>query len=476
MRYPAFIGGSATSQASVASGERTINWYVEPLTAAGAKNAAALYPTPGTALFSAATGAAPVRALFQQNDRVFAVVGAEFVEVDAAGGRTVRGTVALDTAPATITANGDGGGQVFITSGDVGYCFDLVTNAFTTVRASGARMGEMVGGYFFALDAATSTVWASDLLDGTVWSGASIAQRSQAPDKWKALKALNGELFIFGQATTEIWYNAGASPFPFAAHPSGVIDFGVAADFSIARVGGALAWLAQTTSGVGQVVLASGFQPKVISTYELHAAMAGYSRIDDAIGQAYEERGHVFYVLYFPTAGATWAYDLTTGVWAERGTWIAETASYVAWRPLYHAYAFGKLLAGDRETGDIHHVSTAYVTDVDDRPIRRVRRAPSLRVEDRRIRFSKLELYLETGLGAVSGQGSNPLVELNVSNDGGRTWHSAGTRSAGRLGEYLTTVAWRRLGSGVDRQFELVVSDPVPWRIVDAFLKMRGAP
>jgi hypothetical protein len=130
------------------------------------------------------------------------------------------------------------------------------------------------------------------------------------------------------------------------------------------------------------------------------------------------------------------------------------------------------LLAGDRETGAIHRLSVDLATDVDGRPLRRVRRAPGIRQESRRIRYSKLELYAETGLGTATGQGVDPQAELRVSTDGGRTWWSAGTRSAGRMGEYRATIAWRRLGSGVDTQFELIVSDPVPWRLIDAFLEV----
>ncbi len=90
------------------------------------------------------------------------------------------------------------------------------------------------------------------------------------------------------------------------------------------------------------------------------------------------------------------------------------------------------------------------------------------------VTFSRLELHMKTGIGLVSGQGSDPLVELRYSDDGGDTWTSAGLRSAGGLGHREAVVEWQRLGSSTDRVFEFIVSDPVPWRVIDAYLDMRA--
>jgi hypothetical protein len=64
-------------------------------------------------------------------------------------------------------------------------------------------------------------------------------------------------------------------------------------------------------------------------------------------------------------------------------------------------------------------------------------------------------------------------VELRISRDGGKTFFSAGTRSAGKQGEYRKRVRWTRLGSGRDNVFEIVCSDPIPWRIIAADLQVK---
>jgi hypothetical protein len=74
------------------------------------------------------------------------------------------------------------------------------------------------------------------------------------------------------------------------------------------------------------------------------------------------------------------------------------------------------------------------------------------------------------GLGTSTGQGQNPMAMLECSNDGGKTYGHEHTGSAGKMGEYSRRLRFNRLGLSRDRVHRLTVSDPVPWRIVDAFV------
>ena len=215
---------------------------------------------------------------------------------------------------------------------------------------------------------------------------------------------------------------------------------------------------------------APGYNPQRISNHAMEYQLSRYLRIDDATAWVYEDQGHSFYVLNFPSASATWVYDRATETWVEWLTWDSNTSSYTGWRPLFHVNAFGRHLVGDRLSGTIYYLDETSGTDVAGLLIRRVRRAPALSVEGQRIFYSSLELCLESGLWLSSGQGSDPQVILYYSNDGGKTFGSAGQRSAGAQGEYQTRVIWNRLGSARDRCFEAVMTDPIPWRLIDAYL------
>ncbi len=66
-----------------------------------------------------------------------------------------------------------------------------------------------------------------------------------------------------------------------------------------------------------------------------------------------------------------------------------------------------------------------------------------------------------------------PEVMLRLSNDGGRTWTCEMIRTTGKRGEYWRRVRWNRLGCARRRVFEVSVSDPIPWRIVGAYVESQ---
>lgn len=477
MQYKGFIGGSYPAAAVTLDAERTVNWFLEKSESRGATAPACLLPTPGvTTLATGASGAG--RGHFYMDGREFCVIGSAFYEVSNAGALTLRGTVTLESSPVTISSNGDGGGELFITSGTGGFLFRLSTNTLSSIAAlSGkAYMGDALDGYFLSLDGATSTVYASELLDGTTWNtGTVFAQRSAAPDPWVALKVLGNYVWLMGTQTSEVWYNEGGT-FPFTLHPSGRVPYGIAAPFSVAVGEAAIYWLGASRDGAGYVMRSTGFSPEKISTPAMELRIGEFAKISDAVGECYTMDGHSFYVLNFPVQGISWCYDSRSGQWHERGTWIAENNAYTSWRPRFIAHAFGQHRVLDASGNKLYRLGRDVGTDVEDRPIRRLRRAPALQQENQRIFYSSIEVDLEPGLGAVTGQGSDPQMALRYSNDGGKTWSPEIWRDAGALGEYSKRVRWVRMGQARRRVFEVSVTDPIPWRLTNAYLQIgQGA-
>ena len=476
MRAQGFIFGSNEAQAVTSDQQRTINWYVEPSTNPGATSEASLYPTPGvTSLVTA--DETPGRAHFYQSGREFAVIGPTLYEIDGAGVLTSRGTVGQDENPATISANGDGGNELWITSNTNGFIFDLTTDTLSQIAAMDGKctMGDFLEGYFLALDGATSTLYISNLFDGTTWdTGTDFAQRTVGPDPWVAMRVSGRYVWLLGEKTSEVWYNSGDT-FPLAFHPSGFVEYGCLAPWSVQTLEAAIIWLGTSASGDGRVLRAQGFEPKVLSTPAVEYAINNYDHPDGAQAFTYAESGHAFYVLSFDADGATWGLDvqLETAGWAERGTWKSETGEWVAWRPRWYARAYGEHRILDRESGDIYRMGAGEETDVDGRPIRRLRRSPCAMNENKRVFHSRFEVDLEAGLGDVSGQGADPQIMMRFSNDGGKTWSSERWRSAGKIGEYKHRVFWNRLGSARRRVYEVSVTDPIPWRLTAAYVDIE---
>ncbi len=104
--------------------------------------------------------------------------------------------------------------------------------------------------------------------------------------------------------------------------------------------------------------------------------------------------------------------------------------------------------------------------------IRRLRQTAHLSNSQMYQFFHSFQLDGETGVGLTTGQGSDPQVMLSWSDDGGHTWSAERWTSFGKSGEFRRRAMWRQLGRSRDRVWRIVVSDPVPWRFLQAIVNV----
>jgi hypothetical protein len=475
MKIPGFIGPSAVSSSLQASCERTRNFYLEPLPRS-AKNQAALYPTPGFTTFSTVSTVS-ARALYEMNEICLGVVGSTAYNIISTGAATSIGTVAQDGHQAQIASNGAVGGQFLFASGTNGYCYTTATSAFTQVLTGNCVQIGVLDGYGIALDPTISKIRLSNLNDLTTWDPTQFAQRGDAPDNWVAMVVNIPDIWLIGEQTGVVWYDAGAFPFPFAQRPGATFKYGIRAPWTLKSAGGTVIWLSHNAEGEGIVVQAVGYSPQRISTPELESEIAKFSEtvgIGDAEAMMFQYQGHTFYALTFPAARATRVYDLTTGVWVDWGKWLPAQTMYDIWAPRVHAHAFGKHLVGDRTTGTISFLDSTSSLESDGSVIRRERITPALFNENRQLSIRKTEIFIESGLGTISGAGSDPILTMATSDDGGHTFLPERRGSAGKIGEYMKRIQFWRGGLPRNRVHKIVVSDPIPWRLIDGFINNDG--
>ena len=459
-KYPGFVGPANPSQSYMAEYARLVNWYVEN---------GALMPCPGFNLFASVTPA-PIRGCFAQRDRAFFVAGFALYELFANGTTIQRGTVLADTNPVTFDANGDAGNQLWITSGGVGYIYDLTSDTLTVegVPATIVSMGGFLSGRFLYLDATTGAFYASAIYDGTTWDASMIAQ-SESGDPWRALIVTpDGLIRLLGETTSEAWADQGASPFPFSKIQEATIPYGIVAPFAWG-VDTALTWVAQNKQGRGIIVRSAGYQPTKLSSVAIDTTIQGYGTLSDTLVLSYQQRGQSVTMLSFPTGGQTWAVN-QEGLLHELASWDATSGSFQPSRIGCVLPAFNRLFVGDRLKGHIYEMGPQFSTDIGGGIIRRVRQPPRLSVDQRRFVTHSLEVVMDTGQGLVTGQGSDPQLMLETSVDGGKIFGNERWASTGRIGEFGTRVNWTRCGQARNRVDRFVATDPVPWRLVDCVI------
>lgn len=378
--FPGFIGASHELWSPNADAERTINLYPEILVAPGAqgKSRMALYGTPGVKPF-AQLGGGPIRAIFYQDDQLFAIAGPRLYELTRNGGLIYRGAVRDDGRPASISSNGPAGGQLFITSGGYGYIFNFNVNTLTTLTGTvpgfpvpdystpytprGVLMGAFCDGYFIALIDQSIMFQISSLEDGTEWDALDFAAVSASSDEIKALAVDHRELWLFGSKTTSVWYDSGNAGFPFQPISGAHIEHGIIAPWSVTRLDNTLFWVGGDERGAGIVWRAQGYTPQRVSTHAVEHALAECERMDNAIAWAYQERGHSFYVLYLPNWDTTWVYDVATQQWHERAHWDPTLMRWIPHVGRCYAYGWRKHLVGDRQSPTIYEMDQNTLED-----------------------------------------------------------------------------------------------------------------
>lgn len=367
-----FAGPANTLRVPNADAERTINLMVETTAPGRGKVPAYLIGTPGLRpRYTLEYGGRPVRGLFEQDGRAFAIDGQFFYELFADGSFANRGAVDGGVQPATMSSNGSAGNQIFATIDGTPYIYDLNTNAITNISSTldgDIAMGAFMDGYFFALKNNSRQFRISGLEDGLSWDPLDFAERSEGSDNIVALIRNHREIWLLGSQTTEVWYDNGDPDFPFAPIQGAFIEQGASNRDTVQRIDNTLMWLGKNTDGRGVVWRANGYTPDRVSNTAVEFALQrALSR--DSIGEqlprgwVYQEDGHLFYVLVIPQADTSWVYDVSTGLWHERARWDPNDCVWLPHVAGCHCFAFGKHLVGDRFTGVIYEQSMDLYTE-----------------------------------------------------------------------------------------------------------------
>jgi hypothetical protein len=465
-----FVGASYRERSSNLDAQACINFFPVIGESGTAKAVSALYGTPGTRpLLTLPTG--PVRGMHVPDDGSNAIVvaGGSVYRVSEEFTYTLIGTVDGTTDLVDFVDNGT---QIVIVTGASGYLVNLGTNAVTKISDEafyGASSADILDTFAIFNRPGTNQFYISGSNDIT-FDALDFASAESNAEPIVRLTVNHGELLLFKETVTELWRANGNADFPFGRDTNATIEQGCAAPWSVASMDNTVFWLGKNKEGGGIVWRLNGYTPQRVSTDAIEYAIAKYPAIADARAYAYQQEGHTFYVLTFPSGGATWVYDAATQLWHQRAYLDPDTGALGRHRSDCHMYYAGLHVVGDFETGDLYALDLDYCQDGTD-PMPSIRAAAYIGGPDYNwIIHNRLQVDFETGVGLVDGQGSAPLVLLDWSDDGGKTWSSQRRGSLGKTGEYLTRVFWTRLGRARARVYRVTISDPVKRVIMGAAL------
>lgn len=434
------------------SDQRLLNMMVEKMPE-NSKESVSLYNTPGCKPYLQVADT-PIYGLHYMEPFLYAISGINVYRIDIDGNivdlgniGAVNGIVRMadnGTQILAVKPNGDG---YIITENNV----ERIDDADFPLSSDVAFNSQ----YFIVTEKDSGRFHWSELLDGKSWLALSYATQESNPDNVVGLIENRGDLWIFGDTSTEIWTPSGNADLPFQRIGSGILNIGCKSANTIAKDKNGIYWLGNDL----QVHFARGYNEQRISTHDMERELLedyDIQNVLNAFSFTYSANGHDFYVLTVPDE-KTWVFDMTTGVWHER-----KTTGLKTWIVSSVANAFNKNIVGDLVTGNLYELDCNYFSD-NTAMIEREMIFPPVFAEDNRLVMDKM--YLDISTAPTENLTQNPQIMLMWSDNGGNTWSSEHWRSFGMTGNYKTRVIWRALGQCRQRIYKIRITDGVKVQI-----------
>lgn len=452
--------------------QRTVNWY--PESDATGKDNVPLYPTPGLDAALATVGNGPVRAMIVLDEDLYVVSSDEFYKVTAGGTVALIGSLISASGRCEMAHNGD---DIIVVDGAQGCMYRKSTTTwYPDLNSTAANFPKLattvtfLDGYFVVNDPANTNAagvpgafFISGIYDGLSWAALDYDVAERNWDQIESVNVANGQLWLVGEESSEVWWNNGNEDFPFERIPSAIIEYGTTEGGTVIQSDNSLLFLSKSTRGSNQILQTQGNgMPRKVSTPALDSKLHGYSTVG-ALSFIFQWKGHTFCVFTFPTSDKTWVYDLSSGLWFQ---WSTDGDDN---RHLSESYVFfnNTHYIGSSTTGDIYPLSDTVYDDAGT-VITRVRQSPHLHFQGKVGYISALELLMEEAVATAAVP--NPQVVLQHSKDRGHNWNSEQWSSMGKVGEYDLPIIYRRIGRCQDIIFRITVTDAVKSVLIGAYM------
>src|SRR6185312_3918270 len=183
----------------------------------------------------------PIRGAYEaSNGTLYAVAGNKLYSISSTWVATSLGTLSTSSGQVSMA---DDGFNLIIVDGTYGYDWNFSGATFTVISDPNFYASDFVAyidSYFIFNKNGTQTFYISSLPSGTAtdniaFSG-DVASAEGSPDNLIALMAVHRDLWLFGDSSTEVWFDSGANSFPFEQIQGAFIEYGCAAKWSAAKL------------------------------------------------------------------------------------------------------------------------------------------------------------------------------------------------------------------------------------------------
>ena len=337
------------------------------------------------------------------------------------------------------------------------YIFNYDLQTFNKVNV-GFRAGytTFLDGYIISPELGTSQWRLSELNNASSFplDAQHVGELQSQPDVVVAVETLQRQLFVFGKNITEIWLDLPSSQllFPFQRQNSISIEYGCISPDTIASGFNRMVWLGSNEYSGPIILVSTGGAPQKIATDGIDFELDKLKNPEDSFGFIFEEAGHIFYQINFPSDNTSYAYDFNENSFINvtdksLNTHIARKMSY---------FNDTHLFVTDKD-GGLYEMSTELFTyketdddDDDGFTIPRMRITPPTRFQG-----SKRFVVNAASITIEQGYSNNPLkVDLSVSKDGAKTFGNILSKDLKGIGDRPNKLLYRKIGAANDITFQ----------------------
>ena len=359
------LGGAYRQASLIAGAQRSRNLYPEMnAQQAQAPVGVTHYPRAGLTPLGAPPNPGQGRGLYVSSiGDLYAFVNQQIYYVNPDFQFSLIGN--LLTTTTTPVSAADNGLNAIIVDGDLSAAqLNLLTKAITPVvdpNFLGATRADFLD-YILIFNEPGTPNWYSTQILSTTFNALLFGTKTAWPDNIITLIANERQAWILGQYKSEIWTNAGTTPFSFQILSGNIIEYGIAGPYAVAKQDINIYWVSQSPEGARMALRGQLQGAQRISTNAIEEEWLTYPRVDDCILTTWQIRGHQFCEFHFPTADRTWVWDELTSEWHEKG-WFDTNGTWHRSKDLFKAYAYGRNIGQDWSTGQIYLLDETNFTD-----------------------------------------------------------------------------------------------------------------
>lgn len=415
-----------------------VNMFVEE--APTEERGIVLQSRPGLEDRASDMGAGPVRGLFQRNG---VLSGALF---------GVAGTDLYREAVSLGTIDGDGhvslaGYQTFLFAAAGGSLWgwdDATLQQVAFPDNADVRKVIIAASRAVCLRADTGKFYWSPVL-GTSIAALDFATAENQPDELLDCLFIDDILILFGAETVEFWPNTQDAELPFQPLEGRVIEKGIRATGCATSIGSTFAWVTNENA------VCMGDENTVLSSPGLQARI----EVSESVSLfTFLLEGVEFLALRLD--GETQVYNQRAGTWGEFENHGVE--NFVP--QCFAGGTFGSATDGRTIAWGTGHEDFGSVLE------RRFR--AGFPVNSSGLTINNVSLRCNVGQTPfLTGDYTDPLVEMRVSRDAGQTWGPWKQTTLGAQGNYRARPQWRGLGMASQPAFlmEFRVTAPIDFRV-----------